>query len=119
MQVLLRLIPKQGMERMPLPEGLGLNVHLVLFTAAIAVLATVLFAVTPLVRLPTRELHDGLSEGGRGAAGTAVAAAGSEPGGGGAGDCDGAAGRRGPAGQEPLPAAACGDGICAGASGDA
>ena len=43
--------------------------HLVLFTAAIAVLATLLFAVTPLVRLPTRELHDSLSEGGRGAAG--------------------------------------------------
>src|SRR6185437_9079426 len=34
------------------------------------VVATMLFAVTPLVRLPTRELHDGLSEGGRGAAGT-------------------------------------------------
>ena len=33
-------------------------------------MATVLFALTPLVRLPTRELHDGLSEGGRGAAGT-------------------------------------------------
>jgi predicted permease len=42
----------------------------VVFTAAIALLATVLFAVTPLVRLPTRELHEGLSEGGRGAAGT-------------------------------------------------
>src|SRR6202012_4386499 len=70
MQVLLRSIPKQGMEQMPYLEGLGLNPHVVLFTLAIAVVATVLFAVTPLVRLPTRELHDGLSEGGRGAAGT-------------------------------------------------
>jgi predicted permease len=69
MRVLLRLIPKQGMEQMPYLQGLGLNLHLVLFTAAIAVVATVLFAVTPLVRLPTRELHDSLSEGGRGAAG--------------------------------------------------
>jgi macrolide transport system ATP-binding/permease protein len=34
------------------------------------VMATMLFALTPLVRLPTRELHDSLSEGGRGAAGT-------------------------------------------------
>jgi macrolide transport system ATP-binding/permease protein len=70
MQVLLRSIPKQGMEQMPYLEGLGLNLHLALFTLAIAAVATVLFALTPLVRLPTRELHDGLNEGGRGAAGT-------------------------------------------------
>ncbi len=70
MQVLLRSIPKQGMEQMPYLEDLGLNLHLVLFTLAIAAVATVLFALTPLVRLPTRELHDGLNEGGRGAAGT-------------------------------------------------
>jgi predicted permease len=70
MQVLLRLIPKQGMQQMPFLEGLGLNPHIVLFTVTIAAVATVLFALTPLVRLPTRELHDSLSEGGRGAAGT-------------------------------------------------
>ncbi|HEY1964011.1 MAG TPA: ABC transporter permease [Acidobacteriaceae bacterium] len=70
MQVLLRSIPKQGMEQMPYLEGLGLNLHLVLFTLAIAAVATVLFALTPVVRLPTRELQDGLNEGGRGAAGT-------------------------------------------------
>jgi macrolide transport system ATP-binding/permease protein len=70
MQVLLRSIPKQGMEEMPYLEGLGMNMHLALFTVAIAALATVLFTLTPLVRLPTRELHDGLSEGGRGSAGT-------------------------------------------------
>jgi macrolide transport system ATP-binding/permease protein len=69
-QVLLRLIPKQGMDQMPFLQGLGLNLHIVLFTVTIAVLATVLFALTPLVRLPRGELHDGLSEGGRGAAGT-------------------------------------------------
>ena len=70
MQVLLRSIPKQGMEQMPYLQGLGLNLHVVLFTVAIAAVATVLFAATPLVRLPTRELHNGLNEGGRGAAGT-------------------------------------------------
>ena len=70
MQVLLRLIPKQGMQQMPFLQGLGLNLHIVLFTVTIAAMATVLFALTPLVRLPTRELHEGLSEGGRGAAGT-------------------------------------------------
>lgn len=70
MQVLLRLIPKQMMDGMPFLNGMGLNLHIVLFTVTIAAVATVLFAATPLVRLPTRELHDGLSEGGRGAAGT-------------------------------------------------
>ncbi len=69
MQVLLRLIPKKMMDGLPFLNGLGLNLHLVLFTLAIALAAAVLFAVTPLVRLPTKELHDGLSEGGRGAAG--------------------------------------------------
>jgi macrolide transport system ATP-binding/permease protein len=70
MQLLLRLIPKQVMDGVPFLNGLGLNLHIVLFTVTIAVMATMLFALTPLVRLPTRELHDSLSEGGRGAAGT-------------------------------------------------
>jgi predicted permease len=58
------------MDGMPFLNGMGLNLHIVLFTVTIAVLATLLFALTPLVRLPTRELHNGLSDGGRGAAGT-------------------------------------------------
>jgi len=70
MRLLLRLIPKQMMDGVPFLNGLGLNLHIVLFTVTIAVMATMLFALTPLVRLPTRELHDSLSEGGRGAAGT-------------------------------------------------
>ena len=70
MQLLLRLIPKQMMDGVPFLNGLGLNLHIVLFTVTIAVMATMLFALTPLVRLPTRELHDSLIEGGRGAAGT-------------------------------------------------
>ena len=70
MQGLMYLVPKEMRDGMPFLNDMGLNLHLVWFTAVIAVLATVLFAVTPLVRLPTRELHDGLSEGGRGAAGT-------------------------------------------------
>ncbi len=70
MQVLLRLIPKRMMDGLPFLNGLGLNLHIVLFTVTIAAIATLLFALTPLVRLPTRELHDSLTEGGRGAAGT-------------------------------------------------
>jgi predicted permease len=70
MQGLMYLVPKAMRDGMPFLNDMGLNLHLVLFTAAIALLATVLFAVTPLLRLPTRELHEGLSEGGRAAAGT-------------------------------------------------
>jgi macrolide transport system ATP-binding/permease protein len=70
MQWLMYLVPKQMRDAMPFLNGLGLNLHIVLFAVTIAVLATLLFALTPLVRLPTRELHNGLSEGGRGAAGT-------------------------------------------------
>jgi macrolide transport system ATP-binding/permease protein len=70
MQLLLRLIPQTMLNYMPFLEGLGLNLHIVLFTATIALIATALFALTPLVRLPTKDLHGGLSEGGRGAAGT-------------------------------------------------
>jgi predicted permease len=70
MQALLRLIPKQMMAGMPFLNGLGLNLHIVLFTVTIGAMATLLFAATPLVRLPARELQIGLSEGGRGAAGT-------------------------------------------------
>ncbi|HEX4582144.1 MAG TPA: ADOP family duplicated permease, partial [Acidobacteriaceae bacterium] len=70
MQGLMYLVPKAMRDGMPFLNDMGLSLHLVVFTAAIALLATVLFAVTPLVRLPTRELHEGLSEGGRGAAGT-------------------------------------------------
>ncbi|HEX6770414.1 MAG TPA: ABC transporter permease [Acidobacteriaceae bacterium] len=70
MQALLRLIPKQMMMSMPFLNNLGLNLHIVFFTMAIAVLMTALFAATPLVRMPLHALHDGLAEGGRGAAGT-------------------------------------------------
>ena len=69
-QLLLRLIPKDMRDGMPFLNGMGLSLHLLLFTGAIALLATALFATTPLIRLPTKELHNGLSDGGRGSAGT-------------------------------------------------
>jgi predicted permease len=70
MQGLLYLVPKEMRDGMPFLNDMGLNPHIVLFMVTIAAAATVLFAATPLVRLPTRELQGGLSEGGRGAAGT-------------------------------------------------
>lgn len=69
-RLLLRLIPAKMLATMPYLESAGTNEHALLFAAAIAVMAVVLFAVTPLVRLPLRELQVGLSEAGRGAVST-------------------------------------------------
>lgn len=70
MQLLVKLIPPDKALRMPYLEGAGLNSHVLLFAAAIALLNTILFSVTPVIRLPLNKLRDGLSEAGRGSAGT-------------------------------------------------
>ena len=70
MQVLLRLISNDMMTYMPYLGGISLNPHVLLFTAAICLLAALLFAMTPILRLPLTSLREGLTDGGRGTAGT-------------------------------------------------
>jgi predicted permease len=70
MQVLTSLISKDMMVGMPYLSGLGLNLHVLAFAAAISLGATILFSMTPILRLPLSEIRDGLAEGGRGSAGT-------------------------------------------------
>ncbi|MGA9981562.1 MAG: ABC transporter permease [Candidatus Sulfotelmatobacter sp.] len=70
MQILTRLISKDLMAGMPYLAGLGLNSHVLLFAGVVTVLAAVLFSFAPVVRLPLTKLREGLSEGGRGYAGT-------------------------------------------------
>lgn len=70
MQVLTRLISKDMLDGMPYLVGLGLNLHVLIFAAAISLLAAGLFSITPMLRLPLTEIRDGLAEGGRGNAGT-------------------------------------------------
>jgi macrolide transport system ATP-binding/permease protein len=70
MQTLLRLISRDMIDTMPYLAGLGLNPHVLIFTAAIAVGAAALFSATPMFRLPLREIREGLNEGGRGYAGS-------------------------------------------------
>ena len=70
MQVLTSLISKDMMAGMPYLSGLGLNLHVLAFAAAISLGATILFSMTPIFRLPLGEIRDGLAEGGRGSAGT-------------------------------------------------
>jgi macrolide transport system ATP-binding/permease protein len=70
MQILTRLISKDRMAYAPYLAGLGLNLHVLMFAAAIAMAAAVLFSLPPVLRLPLNRLREGLTEGGRGYAGT-------------------------------------------------
>ncbi|HTW59013.1 MAG TPA: ABC transporter permease [Terriglobales bacterium] len=70
MQALLRVISKRMLETMPYLNGLGLNLHGLVFAAAVCLGAAALFSITPMFRLPLGELREDLNEGGRGYAGT-------------------------------------------------
>jgi macrolide transport system ATP-binding/permease protein len=69
MRLLTRLIPENMMAGMPFLHGLGLNVRVSAFACAISLLAAVLFAITPTLRLSFSEMRAGLAEGSRGSAG--------------------------------------------------
>jgi macrolide transport system ATP-binding/permease protein len=70
MRVLTRLISKEMMAGMPYLVGLRPNLHVLVFAAAISVFAAALFSLAPVVRLPLTKMREGLTEGGRGYAGT-------------------------------------------------
>jgi len=70
MQILTRLISQDLMANLPYLAGLGLNFHVLLFTAMVAILAAFLFSLPPILRLPLIRFREGLTEGGRGYAGT-------------------------------------------------
>ncbi len=68
--LLKRLISKDMMDGMPYLTGLGINSHVLLFAGLIAIGSTILFSITPLMRLPLSAIKEGLAEGDRGHAGT-------------------------------------------------
>jgi macrolide transport system ATP-binding/permease protein len=70
MQFLMRLISKDMMSNLPYLAGLGLNSHVLIFALTVALLAAALFSLPPVLRLPLTKLREGLTEGGRGYAGT-------------------------------------------------
>jgi len=70
-RLLLGLIPADRMLAMPYLEGLGFNGHVLGFAGGIAMLAGLLFAVAPALRLRARDLRGDLAEGSRGSAGKA------------------------------------------------
>ncbi len=69
-RILLGLITKDVMSYAPYLSGLGLGLRCVVFAAALALLALVLFALAPILRLAvSTNMREGLSEGGRTSAG--------------------------------------------------
>jgi macrolide transport system ATP-binding/permease protein len=70
MRILMRLISKDMMATMPYLTGLGMSSHVLAFAGAISVFAAALFSLPPVLRLPLAKLREGLTEGGRGYAGT-------------------------------------------------
>jgi predicted permease len=69
MKLLARLVPKDMAGNMPFLDGIGLNAHTGAFAAALAMIAALLLAATPTLRLSFQKLRDGLTDGNRGAAG--------------------------------------------------
>lgn len=69
MRLLSHLVPKPMLSQLPFLSGVGLNAHVLLFAAAIALLAALLLAFAPVLRLSGMDLQNALGEGGRGSAG--------------------------------------------------
>jgi macrolide transport system ATP-binding/permease protein len=70
MRILMGLISKDMMATMPYLAGLGMSSHGLAFAGAVSVFAAALFSLPPVLRLPLAKLREGLTEGGRGYAGT-------------------------------------------------
>jgi predicted permease len=69
MQVLQRLISKDMMIGMPYLRELKMNAHVLEFAGCLALLAAILFSITPILHLGFSKMREGLTAGGRGSAG--------------------------------------------------
>jgi macrolide transport system ATP-binding/permease protein len=69
MVILIRQVPQASLDDMPYLQGLHFNLHLFLFGLSVSLLGGALFSAGPVLQLFLSELHDGLMEGGRTAAG--------------------------------------------------
>ncbi|HEX5603040.1 MAG TPA: ABC transporter permease, partial [Pyrinomonadaceae bacterium] len=68
MQILKELIPTDMMSGMPYLNDLGLNSRVLIFAVALAAFAAALFSLTPVFRLSSLDVREGMAEG-RGTAG--------------------------------------------------
>jgi len=69
MNLMTHMIPKQMADYVPFLRMVGINGHTCAFAAFVAMLAALLLAATPTLRLSFQPLRDGLAEGGRNMAG--------------------------------------------------
>jgi macrolide transport system ATP-binding/permease protein len=69
MRLMALLIPKAMRSYVPFLGAVAVNSHVVLFAAAVVLLAALLLAATPFLRLSGMKLHEALGEGGRASAG--------------------------------------------------
>ena len=67
--LLVRLVPEDMAGRMPYLNGLGLNLHVLLFAGVVALVATAIFSLAPALRVSFSEVREGLAEGSRGSSG--------------------------------------------------
>jgi macrolide transport system ATP-binding/permease protein len=66
MRVLLKLVSPDMLEGLPMLRGLGLSASVIAYAAGVTLLAAVLFAVIPVLRIRAEDVHGGMLEGGRG-----------------------------------------------------
>lgn len=69
MRLLMHLLSKDMLIRMPYLQGLGLNLRVMAFAGAVALVAAVVSSLTPILRLSGVNVREGLAEGSRGSAG--------------------------------------------------
>jgi macrolide transport system ATP-binding/permease protein len=69
MHLLATLIPKDMLASMPYLQGLGFNARILAFALLLSIFCGALFAILPLARMRFSDIRQGLTEGGRGAAG--------------------------------------------------
>lgn len=69
MTLLAKLVPRTMVNKMPFLGHVGFNSHTAICAAMVALLAALLLAITPALRLVGTDMRDALSEGGRGSAG--------------------------------------------------
>jgi hypothetical protein len=67
---LFQLIPERRLRGLPYFRNAGLHPRVLLFAAAVSLLAVLVFSITPVFRLSLSNLREDLADGGRGSAGT-------------------------------------------------
>jgi macrolide transport system ATP-binding/permease protein len=70
MRVLMKLVSPDMLDGLPMLRGLGLNANVLAYAVEVTLLAAVLFAVVPVLRIRAADLHGGMVDGGRGASST-------------------------------------------------